>query len=185
MSSYYRKRLKAGFCASNIHIFDVNSFYSVFCRRLTHYKRVVCLPKNYGDFLGYTSSKFKNKAQLPIKKKTEGTKSAPSLQWEQGLRVSCNILPLNHEMCTVIFKTFNWCTVSLKGQCLKIVYFRYFSWIIFALAPFQIDNGNKFPQVANKDNNIRLPTPSIAHLVKYSTESIHSTCVNCYPIVSK
>ncbi len=75
MSSYYRKRLKAGFCASKIHIFDVNSFSSVFCGRLTHYKgilaRVVCPPKNYGDFLGYTSLKFKNKAQLPKKTRKE------------------------------------------------------------------------------------------------------------------
>jgi hypothetical protein len=34
--------------------------------------------------------------------------------------------------------------------------------------------------MANKDNNIRLPTPSIAHLVNFL-----STCINCYPIESK
>ncbi len=77
--------------------------------------------------------------------------------------------------------------ICLKERFLKIVYCRYVSWIIFPLAPDnsssaiskfskidQIDNGNKFAagvndaNVANKDNNIRLPTPSIAHLVKYS-----------------
>jgi hypothetical protein len=88
MSSYYRKRLKAGFCASRIHIFNVNSFSSVFCWRLTHYKRilarVVCRLKNYGDFLGYTSSKFKNKAQLAIIKKHGRNKvsSQPSMRAE-------------------------------------------------------------------------------------------------------
>ncbi len=66
----------------------------------------------------------------------------------------------------------------LKKRFLKNDYFRFVSWIIFPLAPDnsssaiskcskidQIDHGNKFLEVsmtpvANKDNNIRLSTPS-------------------------
>ncbi len=76
--------------------------------------------------------------------------------------------------------------ICLKERFLKIVYFRYVSWIIFPLAPDnsssaiskclkidKIDNGNKFPAGANAANaqqgqQYQITTTSIAHLIKYS-----------------
>ncbi len=75
--------------------------------------------------------------------------------------------------------------ICLKERFLKNDYFRFVSWIIFPLAPDNsssaISNFSKIEKIDNsnftagvnyvsghKDNNIRLPTPSIAHFVKLS-----------------